>query len=165
LVVLELAEPVAGIAPAYVNKMTDELHSNVIGVGYGVSGIASEPESVRPQQKKIAGQNVIDSIGGYAYIGNHSLLMCDFDHPENIQCNKMGSAAPRPLEYICGGGDSGGGLFRHNNGRWELIGICASANTNIETLLRTGYYGQVMHWTRVSVFDNWITTSTRFLSK
>ena len=141
--------------------MQDELHAHVTGVGFGVSGKADKPESVVPLSKKIGGQNVIDSIAGYAYIGHPTLLMCDFDHPVNAACNRMGSANPRPLEYITGGGDSGGGLFRESDGEWELVGICSGADTDIETLLSTGYYGQTMTWTRVSVFDNWISANTQ----
>lgn len=69
----------------------------------------------------------------------------------------MGSATPRPLEYICGGGDSGGGLFRQIENHWELIGICAGSSTDIPQLLKTGYYGQIMSWTRIAGFEKWIT--------
>jgi hypothetical protein len=161
IAILELEAPVPHIAPPRLNKMHDELRSNVIGVGFGASGIADQPASVSPRSLKIGGQNVIDSIAGYAYIGNPSILLCDFDHPTRNDCNKMGSASPRPLEYVCGGGDSGGGLFRQTDGQWELVGICSGSNTNIETLLQSGYYGQTMSWTRVSVFDNWISANTQ----
>jgi hypothetical protein len=161
LAILELSELITDILPSKLNRQHDELNANVIGVGFGVSGTADKPESVAPLSKKIGGQNVIDSITGYAYIGNHTLLLADFDHPTDTLCNKMGSAFPRPLEYVCGGGDSGGGLFREIDGQWELVGICSGANTNIETLMITGYYGQTMQWTRISVFDNWISANTR----
>ena len=61
-----------------------------------------------------------------------------------------------PLEYMCGGGDSGGGLFRQTQGKWELIGICSGADIDVEQLMKTGYYGQQMHWTHVSLFADWI---------
>jgi secreted trypsin-like serine protease len=73
----------------------------------------------------------------------------------------MGSSIPQPLEYICSGGDSGGGLFREGKNGWELIGLCSGAGTNMEMLLATGYYGQTMNWTRVSTFNDWIKQSIK----
>lgn len=156
LAILELAKPIKKVKAANLNFIPDEMGANVVGVGYGVSGIADKPGTVAPLGKKIAGQNVIDSIGGFEYLGKSTLLFSDFDHPVRTDCNKMGSAVPRPLEYICGGGDSGGGLFRLNGNRWELVGICSGSSTDIGQLLETGYYGQVMRWTRVAVFEKWI---------
>ena len=156
LAILELEVACKGVNPAIVNKNFDELNANVVGVGYGVSGIASKPETVVKVDKKTAGQNTIDSIAGFKYLGQATLLMCDFDHPNLPDCNKMGSAVPQPLEYICGGGDSGGGLFRQKNKQWELIGICQSSSTDVQQLLKTGYYGQTMSWTRVAAFQKWI---------
>lgn len=160
LALLELETPVKHIKPAVLNRDTDEQSSRVVGVGFSVSGVADQPETVVPLRKKIAGQNVIDSIGGFEYSGKPTLLFADFDHPTRTDCNKLGSLTPEPLEYICGGGDSGGGLFRQKNSRWELIGICTGSPTDLQQLMTTGYYGQLMLWTRVSVFDQWIAENT-----
>ena len=156
IALLELENPLTRIAPANLNTAYDELKSNVVGVGYGSSGPASRPDLVKQHSKKIAGQNVIDSIAGLEYFGYKTLLLCDFDHPILKECNKMGNSKPRPLEYICSGGDSGGGLFRKKGKQWELIGICHSNVTDVNQLLKTGSYGQTMEWTRVSAFVNWI---------
>ena len=157
LALIELESSFKAVKPAIINRNLDEMSFNVVGVGFGVSGIANKPETVMPLDKKIAGQNIIDSIGGFEYLGKPTLLFCDFDNPTRNDCNKMGSATPRPLEYICGGGDSGGGLFRIRDNRWELIGICSGSKTDIQQLLKTGYYGQIMSWTRVAAFEKWIT--------
>lgn len=158
LAILELEQPVQNITPAKVNTAFDESGSLVVGVGYGASGPADRPELIDPYNKKIAGQNVVDSIGGPKYLEYETLLICDFDHPTQKDVNKLGSPTPRPLEYICAGGDSGGGLFRTKDNKWELIGICSSSNTDIDQLMKTGYYGQMMEWSRVSVFTDWIDT-------
>jgi len=158
---LELEQPVTSIVPASPNTLFDELRSTVVGVGYGASGPADRPDLVGLFNKKIAGENVVDSIAGAAYHGHSTLMFCDFDHPTRTDCNKMGSSTPRPLEYVCTGGDSGGGLFRAKNGRWELIGICSGSNHNVEQLNKSGYYGMTMQWTRVSAFTEWIGENTR----
>lgn len=160
LAIIELQEKVTSIKPALIGTSQDELHANIIGVGYGVSGIASEPQDVKALKKKIAGENVIDSLSGYKFNGQPTLLMADFDHPTNKSCNRMGSATPRPLEFSVSGGDSGGGLFRKTKKRMELIGITSGSGVDIQRLIKTGYYGQTMAWTRVSVFLDWIRYST-----
>jgi secreted trypsin-like serine protease len=161
IAVLELEQPVKKILPAKLNSSFDELNANVVGVGYGASGMADKPETITFLHKKIAGENVIDSLSGVEYLGHKSHLMCDFDHPIRTDCNRMGSATPKPLEYICSGGDSGGGLFRQNGKKWELVGICASAEAGMERIMKTGYYGLTMEWTRVSVYSAWISQQTK----
>jgi hypothetical protein len=156
IAVIELKEIVNDIVPASINNSFNELHSNVTGVGFGESGIASQPETVTAQNKKIAGENVIDTLTGYSLNGKLTVLTSDFDSPANKDCNKMGSATPRPLEYMPSGGDSGGGLFRKSGKAWELIGICSETRFDLEQFKKTGYYGQTMGWTRVSVFADWI---------
>lgn len=157
LAVVTLAEPVKDVIPATLGTATDELHARAVGVGYGASGIASKPEDVNAIGEKIAGENMIDELAGNVYKGNLSLMKCDFDRPvKEMDCNKCGDGKPLPLEYVSTGGDSGGGLFRQNNDKWELIGILSGGGTDIDQLLRTGYYGQTMLWTRVSLFYDWI---------
>ncbi|MBK8640711.1 MAG: trypsin-like serine protease [Saprospiraceae bacterium] len=161
IALLELEKTIHNITPAKVNTAFDELNSIVVGVGYGASGPANRPDLVSQQNKKIAGENVIDSIGGQIYLDRESLLICDFDHPTRNDCNKIGSPVPRPLEYICSGGDSGGGLFRNKNNAWELIGICSGSGVDINQLMKSGYYGHTMEWTRVSLFTNWLSLQTK----
>ncbi|MBS1560245.1 MAG: trypsin-like serine protease [Bacteroidetes bacterium] len=156
LALIELERPVTRVSSAALNARYDEFHSVVVGVGYGASGPAHKPDLVGLFGKKIAGENVIDSLGGLKYLDRETLLMCDFDHPTNAECNRIGSATPRPLEYVCAGGDSGGGLFRQRDGTWELIGICSGSNLDVDRLMKTGYYGQQMQWTRVSAFRDWV---------
>lgn len=164
MALLELEEAMKDMTAPVLNEKFNELGASVVGVGYGVFGIAdkaNEPDAEKSVSRKIAGQNTIDSIGGEKYLGKASLLFADFDHPTRTDCNKTGSSKPLPLEYICSGGDSGGALFRQVNGNWELIAICSGASINVEQLLATGYYGQIMEWTRVSVFADWIKTNTK----
>jgi secreted trypsin-like serine protease len=161
IALIELAEPVADVIPAVMCKTFDELHANMVGVGYGAHGKADEPENIDTSIEKLAGENVIDSICGYQVENRYVSMLCDFDHPANRECNKMGSSIPRPLEYTIAGGDSGGGAFRKTNNGWELIGICGGsghAGVDVKILMTkgVGYYGQTMEWQRVSVFADWI---------
>lgn len=161
LVLIELTEPVKDVTPATLNTRADELQSMATGVGYGASGPADKPEEVDLYMEKIAGQNSIDTLEGYILNGIPTVLTCDFDHPTNANLNKTGPAKALPLEYVCSGGDSGGGLFRQKDGVYELIGICAGATTDLESILKNGYYGGLMHWTRIAVFADWIKATMK----
>jgi hypothetical protein len=156
IVLIELAESVKGITPATLNTEFDELHAEVTGIGYGASGQADKTAAVGLFNKKIAGENIVDSIGGLKMQDEGTKLYCDFDAPHHKNCNKTGSDKPCALEYICSGGDSGGGLFRKTKTGWQLVGICAGSGVDIMQFQQTGYYGQIMAWTRVSVFADWI---------
>jgi secreted trypsin-like serine protease len=156
LALIRLKDPVTDIKQAILNTSTNELTSKVVGVGFGATGVANDPGSVTGKGEKLAGENVVDSIGGDSYEGNGTRMYCDFDHPTDKSCNKLGSPIPEKLEYTISGGDSGGGLFRKVSGSWQLIGICSQGDLNIQQFMKTGYYGQIMSWTRVSAFNKWI---------
>lgn len=153
IALIRLDEPCSEVVPATLNTESDELNEIVTGVGYGVSGIASSPQDVEPRGEKIAGQNVIDSIGGTLYNGKPTILYADFDHPSHPELNLMGSATPLMLEYTSGGGDSGGGLFRfsEDGDKWELVGLTEGTGINIQVFIEHGYYGQSASWIRTSV--------------
>lgn len=156
IALLELEQPVRSLRPAKLSLTFDELHCDVTGVGYGESGRADKPESVKLENKKIAGQSVVDSIGGLELANHGTRLFCEFVSPDN----KAGKHTARPLEYYPGGGDSGGGLFRQRGNGRELIGICSGEGTagyDIQQLLKTGFYGMTMSWTRVSPLVGWIS--------
>ncbi len=157
IAIIELEHPLTAISPAKLNNAFDELKSTVVGVGYGASGPANRPDLVDVLNKKIAGENVIDSIGGYECNGLKTLLFADFDHPTDTSCcNRMGSPIPKPLEFMTAGGDSGGGLFRYNKNEWELIGITSGGGIELEQFMKSFYYGQIDSWTRVSALHEWI---------
>lgn len=159
IALVELEQSVKGISPAIINNKFNELNNEVVGVGFGLMSKANDSEPSKELKQKNAGQNVIDSIGGWKLNGVPTLLLCDFDAPDRKDCNKMGSPKPLPLEYVCSGGDSGGGLFIKRESKWVLVGICSGSPVDINQLMKTGYYGSVMNWTRVSAFTDWIEES------
>jgi hypothetical protein len=157
IALLELKQPVKDIAPAVINGSFNEVTCKAVGVGYGAYGPADKPDQIVFGPKKLAGENIVDSIGGYKLKNLSTVMYCDFDHPDSTSFNKLGDVKPLSLEYICSGGDSGGGLFKKNKDGWVLIGICQGANVDVDQLVKAGYYGQVMQWVRISVFRRWIT--------
>lgn len=157
IAILELDSFINTIQLPILNNNLNELNSKVIGVGFGVFGVATNPKAMSlTTTKKIAGENIIDTIVGYEINKSKAILTCDFDHPDKKEFNKIGSAIPRELEYLATGGDSGGGLFRLKKNKWELVGICTSVKTDYGSFLSDGYYGGTMGWTRVSLFNQWI---------
>jgi hypothetical protein len=156
LALIELTEAVTNTSPAVLNKTFNELGDTFTAVGFGVSGIASLPEEVDRYHTKLAGQNIIDTLTGGSHGQHPTLLGYDFDKPGDTQYNLYGNSLPLPLEHICGGGDSGGGMFRETANGWELIGICTGSSTDVGIMMKTGYYGQSATYTRVSVFYDWI---------
>lgn len=156
IAIVELQENVNDILPITLNNSFDELNEDVVGVGYGASGIANKPKTVVSLRKKIGGENIIDSIGGKLLNNIPTLLYSDFDSPTDTTLNRMGNSTPKPLEYVFSGGDSGGGLFRRTRKSWELVGLAATTNADMENFAKNGYYGSIMGWTRVSSFKSWI---------
>lgn len=144
--------------PAVINKKFNELNSIAICVGYGASGKSTDLEKIVSKNEKLAGQNTIDSIGGFLYKKIPTILYCDFDDPERIATNRMGNVSPTDFEIICSGGDSGGGIFRINNeGDGELLGICKGGGIDPYLLIKNmSYYGQIAEYTRVAPFYEWI---------
>lgn len=159
IAILKLAKSLENISPAKLNFSNDEKKSEVVGVGFGYFGIGNRKE-VGPKKEMLAGQNVIDSIGGIKLNGLNTYLFCDFDHPYDASVNKMGSEQPMKLEYLSSAGDSGGGLFRKlNKTEWELVGICKGTELNFEQLKISVHYGQIMRWTRICAYQKWIVNT------
>lgn len=159
LVLITLKQPADVITLPNLNTAFDELKSVVTGAGFGAFGKGNSTDT-RSSGEKIAGENVIDSIVGPDENGKRTILLCDFDSPTPTK-NPLGDAGPLPLEYITTGGDSGGGLFRSKNGKMELVGILHGGGIQLEPFLKYGFYGQVMEWTRVSCYSDWITGHTK----
>lgn len=160
IAIIKLKTPLHCAATLPINTATDELHDTVTSVGYGASGPANAAELVNAYQIKIAGQNIIDSIGGVLLNGQSTMLFSDFDRPDDQNaCNRLGKATPLEMEYAIAGGDSGGPLYVYKNGKLCLAGIAAYAPTEINNLLKNGYYCGLSGWTRVSAFADWIRSN------
>lgn len=152
LALVELAEPVWDVKPATRYYGAAELGQTITKVGYGFIGDGKSGLATPRVQKKLAGNNVVDAIGGRFEDRQFStaVLVCDFDSPENSDFNQFGSAVPLALEIGGSKGDSGGGVFMEENGQLFLVGIVSGA------LNREINYGSVMALARVSSANEWI---------
>jgi hypothetical protein len=152
MALVELETPVLDIEPAERYRGNEELGSTITKVGYGFIGNGKAGMSTPRIQERLGGQNTVDAIGGI--FGDRefssSVMVCDFDDPENPGANHFGS--PIPLELEIGGskGDSGGGVFMDDHGTTVLVGIVSGA------LNRQIKYGSVIALARVSKANAWI---------
>lgn len=152
MALIELENPVLNIVPAERYRGSDELNKIITKVGYGFTGNGKAGMSSPRVQEKLGGQNTIDAIGGTFEDREFStsVMVCDFDDPENSDTNHFGSSIPLELEIGGSKGDSGGGVFMKDNGHNVLVGIVSGAlNRNIK-------YGSVMAFARISRANKWI---------
>lgn len=165
LALIFLNIPIVDIVPATLYSGSGELHCVSTFVGYGAFGTALKPDMEVDNVEKIAGTNMIDQIGGnipnFSTYPSHFLLE-DLDNPSDTSCcNSLGESQPTSLEYIPTGGDSGGGLFFEENGRWYLIGIFSEFEFTLGSLNKTGLYGTVAAFVRITLFADWIDSNTK----
>jgi hypothetical protein len=133
LALIELAEPVTGVAPALLYDGTAELGKTLFIVGYGDYGLAGKGFQ-RSDGRRRAVTNVVDDAGPRR-------IFMRFDAPPN------GSA----LEGVGGPGDSGGPAFIEQDGRLYLAGVSSASMDG-----KPGTYGVVDVYTRVSSHRAWI---------
>ncbi len=152
LALVELESHVPDIAPAIRYRNRSEKGAMIYKIGYGYIGNGLIGQKKPLRQERLAGNNMIDSIGGQmnGIILGKDVLICDFDSPDTIEFNKCGSAIP--IAYEIGGskGDSGGGVFIDHNGEIQLTGIVSGG------LSRQLTYGSVLLFARVSSANSWI---------
>lgn len=158
IAIIELTESIDFIKPAVLYTDTNELNSKGIICGFGVNSNAIGKRKFLIR-KKMAGENIIDSIGGNKINGTHGVLYADMDNPKSIVCNRMGSPTPLELEWHGGAGDCGGGLFILQNHKWQLAGISFAPSYFEDWKVygeKYGYYGFIDGWTRISPLNDWI---------
>lgn len=154
LIIFKLDRVVSNVHPAVLYNATDELGKVITGVGYGSLRRSDELSGAPVLGVKVAGNNIVDSIAGAITSGQQTRLYADFDHPEFPKMNSTGHQDSEALEFLCNGGDSGGGVFILKDGMVELAGIFSTGHVTLNSV--SGYYGSVMAMTRVSAFRQWI---------
>jgi hypothetical protein len=133
---LELAQPVEGIAPLAQHRGRAEQGSTLTIVGCGDHAAAGAPR-VHQDGRCRAITNRVDDAGPLR-------LFLRFDAPP----------AGTPLEGIGVAGDSGGPALIEVGGRWQVAGVSSGADGP------PGAYGTVDVYARVSSFVGWLDEAT-----
>lgn len=163
MAIVELETEVAEIKPATLYEKNEELNKRAIMCGFGEVEKANEVNVSRTlhKRRKMAGENMIDSLGGFRVGDNWAGLCFDFDAPNSDCCNRMGSAKPLPLEYYISAGDCGSGLFIQEENQWQLAGVHSGFEIRSEYVnygQKYGkYYGFTGYYIRISMFKDWIS--------
>jgi len=160
IAIIELEEPVTFIKPA--SLYTDTLEKGARGIisGFG-SNYKANNNGLFPffKRRKMAGENIIDSLGGNILNNKYGVLFADMDNPKNSKCNRIGDSLPLKLEWHGAAGDCGGGLFIIQNNQWRLAGISFAPSYFEDWELygqKFGNYGFIDGWTRISPLVDWI---------
>jgi hypothetical protein len=159
IAIVELEESIDDVVfPSLYDKFDEQGQTGAF-VAFSASGVANSI-ATEVLYLKIAGKNVIDSIGSIddaLYLGNYCKLFADFDDPENITSNKLGGSNSLELEFGTAGGASGGPLFfESDNDKLYLVGIITGGGLTMENVEQLRMYGQINEWTRISTFKKWI---------
>ena len=165
LALVKLAAPVENVAPTNCYLDKDEAGTTAVLVGYGRLGDGINGPKSPEVKLLLAGENVIDSVGGK--VGTLTLgdgtLMFDFDHPNDPSVSFSGDAAPLNLEAGMLIGDSGGGMFLKKMDKWYLAGLMAFSPPRSGDLDEPhskrqfhNRYGQICGGIRISSKIRWI---------
>ncbi len=172
LVTLDQAAPVtAERYDLYTDR--DEVGQNVELVGYGqAQNIYGQQLSGVPTSRR-AGENIVDALGsGLASFGWQGSLADQliFDYDDGTSAHDALGTLLGDVQRGVGGaeamitpGDSGGGLFINQDGKWLLAGVNSSVTRLAETDISSGADGSVGDIglaSRVSSYRDWIETST-----
>ncbi|WP_448555287.1 trypsin-like serine protease [Thalassotalea montiporae] len=179
IALLKLDSIVNNVTAANLYTGNSEIGQVGTHVGFGASGDGLTG-SVLPPGNKRAGLNEIDEFN-LAGEGHDRILWNDFDAPlgidptlsplllqdqeylENpIAAFGRVSGTALDLEYIIGGGDSGGGYFLEENGQWFVAGV-HSFGASIDAAT-DDTYGDFSGSTRVSSFVDWIGRTQQSLA-
>lgn len=163
IAIIELTESVDSVKAAILYTDTSEINSRAVICGFGNNSNAIEKKTSR-RRKKMAGENIIDSIGGNKVNSTYGVLFADMDNPRSIECNRMGSSTPLPLEWHGDAGDCGGGLFIQQDNKWRLAGISFAPSYFADWKVygeKYGIYGFIDGWTRISPLVDWIAENTK----
>ncbi|HEY3381302.1 MAG TPA: trypsin-like serine protease [Vicinamibacterales bacterium] len=137
LALLELAEPVASVAPIEPYRQRNEMGQSIFIVGYGDFG---NPRIglKRGDGRRRAVTNLVDDAGPRR-------IFMRFDEP------------PKGTEFegVGGPGDSGGPALLGAGGRYYLAGVSSASMDG-----KPGQYGITDVYTRVSSFVSWIDSIT-----
>lgn len=153
LAIIITNEKIEGVSfPKFYNAEL-QLGKEVIGVGYGASGVGNDPASVSSKGEKIYGTNTLDSIRTIK--NEYKVFYTDFDSDDD-SCNVIGSSNQTTYEFGSAGGDSGSPYFIMENDELFLIGILFSGKYHIDNIQKGYYYGSTSGVIEIKNFSSWI---------
>lgn len=171
LALVHLAQPVANLTPAVLNRSRREQGRQAVMVGFGVTGdgISGVQDFDDADFFKRAGTNIIDGTidarGGFGQyktkLGGARIFIYDFDNPDNPADNTIGSPTPTDMEFLIAQGDSGGPTFI-DFGKGDgpvLAGIHSFGE--FRDIADDSDYGDIGADTRVSSYRSWINKTMR----
>ncbi|MFK7759882.1 MAG: trypsin-like serine protease [Phycisphaerales bacterium] len=155
LALVRITTPITNTTPAQIYTGSNELGALGSSVGYGQGGTGINGAQIGTGGIKRAGTNFIDVLGSARGFSD-SILLTDFDNPNDETDSTYGSAIPTDLEIQVGPGDSGGALFIEENGVFYLAGVTSFINA--PDGFADGNYGDMSAYTRVSDYSAWINS-------
>ena len=165
IAVVHLSTPVTNVSAAtmYDGLTADLLGESVTYVGFGKTGTGSTGAINNPGVKH-AVENVLDlTCDDIDASASSSILLSDFDDPENRDESKFGSEEAVEYEGAIAGGDSGGGVFLEIGGVTYLIGVNSFGGT-FQPPYGDGVidsdYGDFSGITSVPAFYDWVMDTT-----
>jgi hypothetical protein len=179
IAVLKVDRGIYNVGTAALYTGSDEIGQIGTHVGFGATGTGLNGQTLPPGTKR-AGHNEIDEFD-LAGRGHERVLWNDFDAPGDINPADMGpgtitdpsylvnpiaafglmSGEALDMEYLIGGGDSGGGYFLQENGQWFLAGVHLFG-ASVDGFPNSTY-GDFSGSSRVSMYVDWIEETRRAL--
>ncbi len=142
IALIELRQPVAGVAPVALYPRGDEPGRTIAIVGMGATGTGATGHD-------LAGPNRTELRRAFNIVTSaYDRWLCYvFDEPP----------AALPLEGMLGNGDSGGPLLIEDGGQWRLAGLGSwKVMAGDVRTARPGRYGQTACNVRASHYADWI---------
>ena len=152
---------VTGVQPVEMHSGRHLLGRKVVNVGYGITGNGVTGAQQYPpftDAVKRGGHNRID-----AFEAGGRLLFTDFDRPGTQADNPLGNANPEKFEASIASGDSGGGMFIMEDGRFKLAAV-HSFGSGVLDGIPDGDYGDVNGHVNLAKHRRWIMTNARRLA-
>lgn len=141
LALLQLREPVTGIAPLQLHRKGDELHRVASLIGWGYTGNGASGRRVNDGKLRLA-HNAVAEAGQW--------LVFHFDDP------RLPGSSALHLEGIPGLGDSGGPAFVDNGKEPVLLGVAVGEMAGSPDRGPEGRYGAVEVYERIFLHLDWI---------
>ncbi len=155
IAVIALDERITSVDPAGLVDTAPAVGTLATIVGYGTTGVGSDPLGQFFDLRRRAATNIIEAISNFSGGLPNGLLFTDFENPDDpASFDFFGDPTVSPLEGTTAPGDSGGALFVQDaDGNFLLAGV-TSGGFNIFGPNNT--FGDVAFFTNVALMRPFI---------